>query len=114
MDSSRRKFMKGMVSVSLVGGALSIPGGSLLFDNAHNKDLINSNRANFDPQAFNFNYGAPELAAIGTVASSFLLNNFENLYMFMIVLIAASVFYLFGLPGLESLFLPGTEQIITQ
>jgi len=114
MDSSRRKFMKGMVSVSLVGGALSIPGGSLLFDNTQNNDLASSNRTDFDPQVFNFNYGVPELAAVGAVASSFLLNNLENLYMFMIVLIAASVFYLFGLPGLESLFLPGTEQIIAQ
>tara|TARA_B100000242_G_C42959774_1_gene445106 strand:+ start:342 stop:677 length:336 start_codon:yes stop_codon:yes gene_type:complete len=109
MDIKRRKFMKGMVSASLVGGALIMPGGHYLFQN---KTEIEQPPQTSEPNPFQLNYDFASISAAGMAATGFIFNNIEHLYSIMLALIALTIFLTFGLPTMEYFMYPGTEQSV--
>ena len=109
MNTERRKFMKGMVSASLVSGVLIMPGGHYLLQN---KTETEQPPQTSESNAFQLNYDFASISAAGMAATGFILNNTEHLYSIMLALIAITVFLTLGLPTMEYFLYPVAEQAV--
>ena len=104
--------MKGMVKVSLVGGALvAMPASYYMLSNNSPEPKEYSG---FESNSFSATYGNFSSFALGLAVTGYMLNNAEYIYSLMLALIALMIFRTFGLTGLESLFCPNAEQLIIQ
>lgn len=114
MDQIRRNFMKGMVSATVVGSVLLVPGGRYLFE----KEAITepcstepcSTKQETDTSFLNYDYLSN--AASGSMAAGIILDNLEHIYLFLLCLVALCLFTTTGIPFIESLIFPNPEQII--
>ena len=111
MDIKRREFMKGMISASLVGGVLIMPGGHYLLQH---KTETEQPPQTSEHKAFQLNYDFASVSAAGMAATGFIFNNIEHLYSIMLTLIAITIFLTFGLPTMEYFLYPGAEQAVVK
>ena len=111
MDIKRREFMKGMVSASLVGGVLIMPGGHYLLQH---KTETEQPPQTSEHNAFQLNYDFASISAAGMAATGFIFNNIEHLYTIMLTLIAITIFLTFGLPTMEYFLYPSAEQAVVK
>lgn len=109
MEQTRRNFMKGMVSATVVGSALLVPGGRYLFE----KEAITepcTTKQETDTSFLNYDYLSN--AAIGSMAAGIILNNLDHIYLLFLCLVALCLFTTTGMPFIESLLFSNPDQII--
>ena len=101
--------MKGMVSATVVGSVLLVPGGRYFFEKEAITETPTINQET-DMSLLNYDYLAN--AAIGSMASGIILNNLEHIYLLFLCLIALCLFATTGIPFIETLLFSNPDQII--
>lgn len=103
MDESRRNFILGMSSAYAALSVSAVTGTSMILKSTNN--AIEKKHFSVSDWKFSSYEGFDVLspALIGSVISSFMLNNIEYLYSLIITLLALFLLFTVGIPGYEYL-----------